>query len=69
MKTTFTISRDRNGNKTVKIKAGSTRAFSIQTLGNLPETHRRGVCNETQGEVSAWVRKFGTASQKSALGL
>lgn len=37
------ISRDINGNKIVKISFPDTgqKGFSIQTLGNLPLTHRR----------------------------
>jgi hypothetical protein len=32
--------RDTNGNKIVKLSFPNTRGFSIQTLGNLKETHR-----------------------------
>jgi hypothetical protein len=63
----FTISRDRNGNKTVKVKAGAFRTFTIQTLGNLPATHRLGVGDHTRGEVSQFVASFGTDNQRRAL--
>ncbi len=67
--TTYTIGRDRNGNRTVRVKLKSSRAFSIQTNGNLPATHRQGVCSATQGEVSGYVRQFGTARQRQLLGI
>jgi len=63
-----------NGNKRLYIKgsdlpAGSGRGFSIQTLYNLPETDRNGVCSETLGEVKAYVDKHGTARQRRAFGI
>lgn len=63
---TYTIDRDRNGNKVCRVKNGHSRAFSIQTNGNLPKTHRIGVTQAPE-EVFAWVARYGTPAQKSAL--
>ena len=63
-KITFSISKDVNGNKTVKIKAEPHKAFSIQTNGNLPETHHNGVCEATYKEVYSYISKYGTDNQK-----
>jgi len=54
LKTTYTLARDINGNKTLRIKEGDNRARSIQTNGNLPRTHRDGVGDWTPGEVAAY---------------
>lgn len=66
---TYTIDRDRNGNKVCRVKNGRSRAFSIQTNGNLPETHNRGVCAATLYEVPDYVNAYGTPAQKAALNL
>lgn len=61
------ISRDINGNKILKIESSDVngeRGFSIQTLGNLPETHRKGICEHTMGEVFEHVHACGTPRQK-----
>lgn len=55
MNTAYTISRDANGNKTLRVKIGDARAFSIQTNGNLPTTHRDGIGRHTQPEVDAYL--------------
>lgn len=65
----YTTSIDANGNKIVKIKPATGRGFSIQTNGNIPQTHRDGVGAWTDGEVREYVRKVGTASQRRALGI
>lgn len=73
----FTLSRDVNGNKTLRVTVTGARAatmsrrrsFSIQTLGALPETHRHGIGPWTRGEVFAYVHQFGTAHQKNLLSL
>lgn len=63
------ISKDVNGNKTLKIEACDTlnhsRGFSIQTLDNLPLTHSEGVNDKTLLEVKLYILKHGTTSQKS----
>lgn len=65
------ISKDINGNKTLKIESVDTinesRGFSIQTLGNLPITHRDGICNATIAEVKVYIADHGTKLQKSKL--
>jgi hypothetical protein len=63
----YEISHDTNGNKICKVRPSKGRAFSIQTLGNLPKTHKRGVCEHTEAEVRAYVEKYGTEKQKAAL--
>lgn len=70
------IDRDKNGNKVLKLSSlelGGQRGFSIQTLGNLPKTHRL-LNSELQGdaelrgevarEVEAFVKRHGTPKQK-----
>ncbi len=60
-----TISRDTNGNKTVKITKAGYRGFSIQTNGNLPETHRTGIPNIE--EIQHYVRQYGTFYQQQVV--
>jgi hypothetical protein len=67
--TTQKIGMDGNGNKVCRVKLGDCRAFSIQTNGNLPRTHRDGVGPWTQGEVTAYVRDYGTALQRELMEL
>lgn len=68
--------RDINGNKTLSVKFEGFRAFSIQTLGNLPTAHKStfdDVDNETfnkiKAEVLAYLANYGTKQQKKAAGL
>jgi hypothetical protein len=68
--TTYTLGRDINGNKTLRVSVPGARAFTIQTNGNLPKTHRDGVSpSYTPSEVSAYVRAYGTAKQRDLLNL
>lgn len=67
--TTYSIDRDRNGNRIVRVTVPGSRPFTVQTLGNLPETHRHGICPATAGEVSQYVRQFGTVRERELLGL
>ena len=60
---------DANGNQILAVKPANGRGFSIQTGGNLPTTNRDGVGAWTDGEVLEYVRKFGTAGQRAALGI
>lgn len=60
----LTISKDVNGNKTIVIKMQDYRPFSIQTLGNLPVTHRGGINKFTISEISDYIDAHGTPSQK-----
>ena len=61
----FKVSQDKNGNKILQVKPGNGRGFSIQTNGNLPDTHRNGVNEHTSEEVKQWVEAYGTKSQKA----
>jgi hypothetical protein len=73
---------DINGNKVVKLAAGSNRAFSIQTNGNLPKTGSilRGLKTEKDmetvsasdlqtiaKEVVSYIKSYGTPTQKKKL--
>ena len=68
--------RDINGNKCLSVKFEGFKAFSIQTLGNLPVAHKstfEDVDNETldkiKSEVLAYLTNYGTKAQKKAAGL
>lgn len=50
----YTLSRDTNGNKTLRVKTEGSRARSVQTNGNLPRTHRDGIGAWTPGEVETY---------------
>ncbi len=66
------IAHDTNGNRILKIEGsdlGTKRGFSIQTLGNLPETHRDRITSATDAEVRAYLEKHGTARQKELYGI
>lgn len=65
----FTVGRDQNGNKRCVVKVSHGRGFSIQTNGNMPETHRSGIGEWTWPEVVAYVRDHGTKAQKELLGI
>jgi hypothetical protein len=56
----FAETRCRNGNKRLMVRRHGFRSFSIQTLGNLPETHRNGIGPWTLGEVVGHVEALGT---------
>lgn len=66
------IAHDTNGNRILKIEGsdlGTQRGFSIQTLGNLPETHRNGITAATDAEVREYLENHGTAQQKELYGI
>ena len=67
MKINFSIGMDANGNKVLRVMRQNRRGFSVQTNGNLLETHRNGVCDATPGEVRGYVAKYGTEHQKNVL--
>jgi len=67
MNTHYKTAKDKNGNKVVRITPHTGRGFSIQTLGNLPTTHRDGVGAWTAEEIKAHVVKYGTAGMKSII--
>ena len=61
------MSRDINGNKTVKIIGNKgIRGFSIQTSGNLPNSHRDN--QPDISEINGWIKKHGTTRQKELFG-
>ena len=62
----FRMGMDTNGNRIVHIKTRHG-GFSIQTNGNLPETHRKGAGDWTAAEVSDFVRHYGTPRQREIL--
>jgi hypothetical protein len=64
------ISKNVNGNKVLKIakhELYGKNGFSIQTLGNLPNTHKNGIFYGTKAEVFNYVENHGTKRQKDAL--
>lgn len=68
------ISRDVNGNKIVKVSGKdlgdkSLRGFSVQTLGNLPHTHKNDLSciKTTQAEIFNFIEQYGTERQKALL--
>jgi len=67
--TTYKIKLNRNGNKVCVVKVSGERGFSIQTNGSLIQTHHTGVGHWTSGEVSDYVKRYGTKRQKELLGL
>jgi len=60
----YSIGRDRNGNRVLRVKPRHGRGFSIQTLGNLWQTHREGVGDWTKDEVADHVQSYGTNRQR-----
>ncbi len=56
------LSRDTNGNKIVRLTFSNARGFSIQTNGNLPETHRTG--RPDWSEIRAYVLRYGSLNQQ-----
>ena len=64
----FLLGRDRNGNKVLRV-CDRERGFSIQTNGNLPDTHRDGITAATADEVRAYVRSCGTRRQRTIVGV
>jgi len=63
------LSRDRNGNKIVRFKPDHGRGFSVQTLGNMPRTHRDFDASTALSQLVAYVRQHGTDKPKDAIGL
>jgi hypothetical protein len=62
------IKMDINGNKALKISFDDRRGFSIQTNGNLPVTHDKGINYFTLAEISTYLSKCGTKNQIAAFG-
>lgn len=76
----FEVRRDTNGNKIVTIRPSEYmgrkkrfKAFSIQTLGNLPQCHRLELKTviESHIEIHLWkeilsyIKNYGSVKQKS----
>jgi hypothetical protein len=73
------VGYDTNGNKVVKVMFPNQKAFSIQTIGNLPKTSSivRGIkkLNEIdekdysviESEVIDYITEYGSSSQKQSL--
>ena len=62
------IKHDINGNRCLLLErhdlGGGARGFSIQTQGNLPQTHRNGIGEHTLPEVREYIKECGTKRQK-----
>jgi hypothetical protein len=69
LKASHKLGRDKNGNSILRIIPPHGLGFSIQTLGNLPGTHRDGITADTGAEVLAHVTAHGTDTQRAALGI
>ena len=72
----ISFKKDINGNKCLSVKFEGFRAFSIQTLGNLPIAHKATFDSvdivefaKIKAEVILYLSKFGTKRQKLAAGL
>jgi len=68
------LSRDINGNKTFKVSGDEyRRGFSVQTLGNMPKTHRMTndtlVLHTAMNELVAYVKDYGTKHQQDLLNI
>jgi hypothetical protein len=61
------IKIDDNGNKIAKVTNGRN-SFSIQTNGNLPETHN-GNLAMVKEEIKNYVSQYGTERQKAIFNL
>ena len=69
----ITIGYDKNGNKVARCKpSNGLRAFSIQTLGNLPGLHKVSKTDQIDqlaayDEILAYVSEYGTKRQKDII--
>jgi len=65
------LSRTTNGQKTVLVKFKGSRAFAIQTCGELFLTHRMSKSDfdedVAKSEVIEYINKYGTPNQKKIL--
>ena len=59
--------RDVNGNKVVRVSFPNSRAFSIQTNGNLPKTHSMSKGGYDEKEINQYVKEYGSDAQKKKL--
>jgi hypothetical protein len=58
---------DVNGNKVVRVSFPNSRAFSIQTNGNLPKTHSMSKGGYDEKEINQYVKEYGSDAQKKKL--
>jgi len=67
------LSRDTNGNKTLKYSPSSGNGFSVQTNGNLLLTHAMYTDDfnhhVAMDELRMYIKQHGTTKQKLSLGL
>jgi len=67
----LTFAMDSSGNKIVKVTRKGYRGFSIQTNGNLPQTHymRKDTMNAhiVHDELRAYCGIYGTPHQQTIL--
>jgi hypothetical protein len=67
----FKFAMDVNGNKIVKVTRKGFRGFSIQTNGNLPQTHHMNADNMDahiiHDELRAFCSIYGTERQREIL--
>ncbi|HCC08604.1 TPA: hypothetical protein DEP81_01325 [Candidatus Woesebacteria bacterium] len=71
MKMQTRMAMDQNGNKIARLTFPShcgkaAKGFSIQTNGNLPNTHRTRKPDNV--EILEWVKRYGTLRQKAIVG-
>ena len=71
--TKYSLSRDANGNKLLKVSMKGAGGFSVQTNSNMPKTHSMKKGNLDNGviasELKTYVTKHGTKRQKEILGV
>ncbi len=67
----FKFGQDANGNRTIKITRPGKRGFSIQTNGNLPQTHAMSKdslnAHIVHDECRAYCGIYGTKNQRNIL--
>ena len=63
----LSLSIDSNGNRILKVQIGHARGFSIQTNGNLPITHSKGITQFTILELTNHIHAFGTPRQRELI--
>lgn len=67
----FKFGMDSNGNKVVKVSGKGIRGFSVQTNGNLPQTHAMHKDNMNthvvHDELRAFCSIYGTSRQREIL--
>ena len=67
------LDRDTNGNKTIRVRFHSSgHGFTVQTNGNLPETHRMTPdsfnYNVAAAELKEHISRYGTLRQRDITG-